>query len=178
MPIFSSLRYRNTAQASLEASEQLITFCLQSEWFALPINTIEKVIILPSIHGDPNNTGISITNYEGRELLVLDVSLRLFGKSTTSVRQENNLKTHSFKNQRYLIIVKTKTEELVGIPINSSPVIRRVPKSAFIPLPDIYLKQGNIQCLSSTMLQLADEAPIFIIEAEQLLRPEAILAQT
>lgn len=170
MPILSRLRSRRYL-AEQKSTQQLVIFRLRQEWFALPLNVIEKVVILDRIYGDPNQTGVSLTLYNNREIVVVDVGHRIFN-GATDLSDQNN---YTLMTQRYLIIVSTNSE-LIGLPVDSPPTIRRVTQSAFIPLPQAYVAQGNIRCVSSTAIQLADEPPIFILDHQLLSQPGTIVS--
>ena len=140
----------------------MITFLLGKEQFSLPIDVIQKVITLGKVYGDPQRKGISLTNYQDKELVVIDVAYRIFGLTNICDNQESN-------EIRFLLIIKNKNNDIFGLPIDSPPSIIRVPESAFVPLPDIYLSQGNIHCLSYTIIQFDNQNPCFVLDINQLL---------
>ena len=147
MTISSSRLARRLASKKQEKKQQLITFLLGKEQFSIPIDFVNKVTTLDKVYGDPQQKGVSLTNYQGRELIVIDVAQRIFGVTDIGNNQPNN-------EVRFLLILKNRDNDILGLPIDSHPSIIRVPKSAFIPLPDIYLTQGNIHCISSTIIKV------------------------
>ncbi len=161
---------RRFANRKAEASQQIITFQLQQEWFALPIESVQRVIWLDKVYGDPHRTGVSLTQYQEQELLVIDVSYRIFGQETTAI--------YITQSQRYLVVVQNAQEELVGLPIDSQPSVRRVPQSSFKPLPQSYIIQGNVRCVSSTTVQLSHQEMFFLLDPEQLTQPRKIITKT
>lgn len=165
MAIYSPLRSRRFAARQTKANIQLIGFRLRQEWFALPIDAVKKVVPLGNVYGDPQGTGISLTNYQGRELLVVDVGRRIFGDRDNSLAQSP---TSNPPEQRFLLIVRGDRDTMVGLPIDSPPSICRVPETAFTPLPEIYLDRGNIHCIASTTIQMPDRPPMFLLDAERL----------
>lgn len=169
MAILSRLRSRRFA-AEQQSTQQLVIFRLCQEWFALPLNVIEKVIAQGRIYGDPERTGVSLTLYEDREIVVVDVGHRIFNRAKDLSNHHN-----STTAQRYLIIVSTNSQ-FIGLPVDSPPTIRRVTQSAFISLPQAYIAQGNIRCVSSTAIQLAHEPLIFLIDHQQLSQPATIVS--
>ncbi|MEM8778046.1 MAG: chemotaxis protein CheW [Cyanobacteria bacterium P01_G01_bin.49] len=162
MAIYSPRLARRLRDKKTEKTQQFVCFLLAQEWFALPIDVIQKVVQLGKVYGDPQGKGISLTNYQGKELLVIDVARRIFGLSaiSSSCQDENKL--------RFLLIIQNKYNETVGLPIDSPPSIRHIPESAFLPLPEIYLTQGNIHCISSTMIEVSNQAPLFVLDVTQL----------
>jgi chemotaxis signal transduction protein len=161
------------ANKQARAVEQMIGFQLDREWFALPILAIHKVVSLNKVYGDPQNTGISISTYEGQKLLVIDVAKQIFNKQASIVQPENsNSLAQDFleiEQQRYLLILETEANNLIGLPIDSQPTMYRVETSAFKPLPDVYLEQGNIQCVSSEIIELPDLPPLFVLDPQKLI---------
>ena len=147
---------------SKKKKQQLITFLLGKEQFSIPIDFVDKVTTLDKVYGDPQQKGVSLTNYQGRELIVIDVAQRIFGVTDIGNNQPNN-------EVRFLLILKNRDNDILGLPIDSHPSIIRVPKSAFIPLPDIYLTQGNIHCISSTIIKVESQSPYFVLDINQLL---------
>ena len=162
MTISSSRLARRLASKKQEKKQQLITFLLGKEQFSIPIDFVDKVTTLDKVYGDPQQKGVSLTNYQGRELIVIDVAQRIFGVTDIGNNQPNN-------EVRFLLIFKNRDNDILGLPIDSHPSIIRVPKSAFIPLPDIYLTQGNIHCISSTIIKVENQSPYFVLDINQLL---------
>lgn len=160
MAIFSPLRSRRFAARQKEATEQILAFRLRQEWFALPIDVVQKVVLLGKVYGDPNNTGVSLTLYQERELLVIDVGHRIFGQAPSQDLTE--------EQTRYLLIVQNTKGDLVGLPVDSPPALRRVSQSAFKALPKAYLDRGNIQCISSKTIELEDGTPLFLLDRDRL----------
>ncbi|PSB02973.1 chemotaxis protein CheW [Merismopedia glauca] len=160
MTIYSPLRYRRFTASQTETIHQLIGFRLRQEWFALPINTIQKIIPLGKVYGDPKGTGISLTNYEGQEVLVIDVGYQIFG-DILSVDLDQT-------EPRFLVIIASTNGKLIGLPIDSPPSVLRVPESSLTVLPETYLERGNIKCISSTMIQMSDRPPLFLLDPNLL----------
>ncbi|OLP17826.1 hypothetical protein BST81_12225 [Leptolyngbya sp. 'hensonii'] len=158
----TSLRKSHRIARQAEATHQLIVFQMQQDWFALPIQAAQKVIPMGPTYGDPERTGVSLTRYQERELAVVDVTQRIFGQS--SQQQPGPSPT-------YLLLVQNSQGEIVGLPIVDQPSLRRVAKTAFAPLPTTYLSQGNIQCVSSVVVQLEQEPLMFLLDPEVLVRP-------
>ncbi len=165
MPILSTLRSRRFEARETDNTQQMIAFMLARDWFALPILEIQKVIPLGTISGDPSDRGIGITTYEKREVLIIDVAKKIFNQSSTSI-QESSLSDN--QPQRYLVLLKDEADNIIGLPIDSQPVLYRVSQSDFKPLPEAYLASGNIQCISSQIIDLKDHPPIFLLNRQQL----------
>jgi chemotaxis signal transduction protein len=165
MAVFSSLRSRRFARHQAEATQTLITFQLGSEGFALPIETVQKVIILDEVYGDPSGRGIGLTHYQNQEIIVIDLGYRIFGEQSQLIIPEDDP-----SKIRYLLILYNPEGALTGLPIDSAPKIRRVGKSAIQPLPDAYLKQDILGGLSSQIVYLEKELPLFLLDTLALLQ--------
>ncbi len=185
MAIYSPLRSRRLAAQQTEAIQRLITFQLRQETFALPLDRVHKVTKLDRLYGDANGTGISLTTYQGRELVVIDVGQRIFGNAPTvlpsltslpkspavtkALSKIEDLDVATTNLVRYLLILQYEDERLVGLPIDSPPSIQSVSLSAFRPLPDIYQQQSNIHCVSAVSIDRPDRPSIFLLDATLML---------
>jgi chemotaxis signal transduction protein len=164
----SPVKFRRGATRQTEKTEQLITFRLHQEWFAVPIGTVQKVVQMGKVYGDPQGTGVSLTNYQGQEILVIDVARRIFLKTSLEAQSEQPTLTNSaIADVRLMLILKSDRAEVLGLPIDSTPVMQRVPQSAYSPIPEGYISQGNVRCISSTSLQLGDRT-LFLLDVKQL----------
>lgn len=170
MAIFSSVRSQRGTNRKTEATEQLISFQLRGEWFAVPVTAVQKVIPMGKIYGDPNNTGISLALHQGQEIMVVDVGHRIFNETAQSKKlaatpaEDNAMRT----SHQCLVLVKTAEGGVVGVPIDSQPIIRRAGQSQFSPLPSSYLDRGNINCVSSMIVDDGGTEPLFLLDPEQL----------
>jgi chemotaxis signal transduction protein len=176
MAIYSPLRSRRLAAQQVEATQRLITFKLGEEMFALPMDGVHKVTKLDRLYGDPGGTGVSLTTYQGRELVVIDVGHRIFGKAPQvlppSPKKGSGMvdPTRSSDLVRYLLILQsapsdgTTEQRLVGLPIDSPPTIQSIQASAFQPLPEIYRQSSNIHCVSSFSIDMPDRPSIFLLD--------------
>ncbi len=190
MAIYSPLRSRRLAAQQTEATKRLITFKLGEGDFALPLDRVQKVTTLDRVYGDPDRTGVSLTTYQGRELVVIDVGHRIFGKAPQEILPSQQTRTSPRTTQlegdsvRYLLVLQSESVEtatglvrqLVGLPIDSPPSIQSIKLSAFQPLPEIYRKHSNIHCVSAMSVavpatngsQAAEVPSIFLLDATSI----------
>ena len=173
MAIYSPLRSRRLAAQQVEATQRLITFKLGTETFALLLASVHKVTTLARLYGDPHGTGVSLTTYQGRELVVIDVGQRIFGKPPQVLLPKQQIAgaVESPDNRdlvRYLLILQPEPTRLVGLPIDSPPSIQSIPVSAFQPLPDIYRQHSKIHCVSNLSIDLPDRPSIFLLDLDSL----------
>lgn len=161
MAILSSGRSRRGRKA--EATEQYIAFRLRQEWFGLPIGSVHRVVTMGKVFGDPSQTGVGLMRYQDQELLVIDVSQRIFAETP-----DRSGTTEQEEEQRSLIIFRTSESELVGLPIDSQPEVRRLAKSQFAPLPATYAARSKIRCLSSMMAKTKEGVSLFLLDPDQM----------
>lgn len=182
MALFSPLATRRKNRRTAEATQQLIVFRLQDENFALPIRAVQKVIPMGKIYGAPGGTGVSLTLYQDRELIVIDVERRIFrGRPSKNSLQSDlhdpadTAATDIPHIQQYILIIKSYSGQLVGLPIEKPPSLQRVPESAFTPLSASYLSEGNLRCVSALIKRNNDEPPLFLLNPDQLVQSEPTL---
>lgn len=156
----STLLRSHRANRKAESTQQLLTFQLEQEWFALSIRAVQRVVPLGKVYGDPHRKGVSLTLYQDQELLVIDAGQRIFGVPSRALVEAETLS--------YLVIVQNSQGAIAGLPIVGQPALRRVPFSAFGPLPDAYVATGNIHCVSSRMIQTGEEPLLFLLDPERL----------
>jgi chemotaxis signal transduction protein len=170
MAIYSPLRSRRlAAQDRAELTQRLITFKLGTETFALPLDRVHKVTTLDRVYGDPNDTGFSLTTYQGRELVVIDVGHRIFGRAVQILPPSlkpalGDMSDENLSVVKYLLVLQPAPDRLVGLPIDSAPSIQSIPVSAFQPLPEIYRQHSQIHCVSLLSSDTAERPAIFLLD--------------
>ncbi len=169
MAIYSPLRSRRlAAQDRAELTQRLITFKLGTETFALPLDRVHKVMTLDRVYGDPNNTGFSLTTYQGREIVVIDVGHRIFGRAVQilppSLKPTSSMSDENLSVVKYLLVLQPDPDRLVGLPIDSAPSIQSIPVSAFQPLPEIYRQHSQIHCVSALSSDTTERPAIFLLD--------------
>ncbi|WP_310427494.1 chemotaxis protein CheW [Chamaesiphon sp. VAR_48_metabat_135_sub] len=181
MAIYSPLRSRRLAAQQTEATQRSIVFKLWAETFAIPFDRVHKVTTLDAageklgqrLYGDPNDTGFSLTTYQGRELVVIDVGYQIFGKSQqallpTQPIDREIVSTRKSDLVKYLLILHLNDEEQIGLPIDSPPSIQSIQLSAFQPLPAIYRQHSNIHCVRAMSIDQPDRPSIFLLDVDSL----------
>ncbi|MEO1401546.1 MAG: chemotaxis protein CheW [Cyanobacteria bacterium J06635_1] len=174
MAIVSPRRLRRSRAHQFKKTQQLIVFQICQDWFALPIQAVARVVSLGDTYGDPHEIGASVTVHQGQEMTVLDVSRHVFGEPSHQPRYQLPPSTDEADTlSGYLIVAKTLHNTLVGLPVKAQPTVRRVPLSAFNPLPLDYVAKVNIQCVSSLVIE-PDQQPLFLLNTELLsqIRPQ------
>jgi chemotaxis signal transduction protein len=170
MAIYSPLRSRRlAARDRVEQTQRLITFKLDSETFALPLDRVHKVTTFERSYGDPNATGVSMTTYQGRELVVIDVGHRIFGRAAQILPPSpkptlTSIDREDVPTVKYLLVLQPTPNRLVGLPIDSPPSIQSLPLSAFQPLPDLYRQHSQIHCVSAFSIDTSERPAIFLLD--------------
>jgi purine-binding chemotaxis protein CheW len=152
----------------IEQTQRLITFKLDTETFALPLDRVHKVTTFDRSYGDPNATGVSLTTYQGRELVVIDVGHRIFGRAAQILPLSPKPTLGNIAGElpavRYLVVLQPAPDRLVGLPIDSPPSIQALSLSAFQPLPDLYRQHSQIHCVSAFSIAISERPAIFLLD--------------
>lgn len=162
MPLTTSLKSRRKSRnAPTQApAQQFLKFEIAQHQFALPITQVLKVIPLTTIYGDPTGRGIGLVNYQGQEILVLDIEKILF---------LHNLNPKKTPYQFLLTLQTPDHDEAIGIPIFAPPTLIRINPALITPLPKNYQAWGNIQGVSTLMVDSqTPSAPTFLIDIGQV----------
>ncbi len=184
--MLSSLKSQQYKTRVAQKTRQVIAFQIREEWFALPIGAVHKVVPMSNTYGDPLGSGMSIMVFQGQELGVLDVERKIFGKplpqenlllapsltadtdTDTSFSLLPQTETPKIQTPEYLIILQNTQGNIVGLPIDSSPLVRRFPDSSFAPLPNGFVSQTNIQCVHLLIIRADYQPPLFVLNPDQL----------
>jgi purine-binding chemotaxis protein CheW len=158
------------ARDRIEQTQRLITFKLDTETFALPLDRVHKVTTFDRSYGDPNATGVSLTTYQGRELVVIDVGHRIFGRAAQILPLSpkptlGNIAHGGLPAVKYLVVLQPAPDRLVGLPIDSPPSIQALSLSAFQPLPDLYRQHSQIHCVSAFSIATSERPAIFLLDS-------------
>ncbi|NET31401.1 MAG: chemotaxis protein CheW [Cyanothece sp. SIO1E1] len=174
------IKSRRTAKHKTKDRLQVIAFCLRQTWFALPVQSVRKVIPLGAIYGVTQRGHVGLTRYQNQEIPVIDVEERIFGATPTptstssALALTNTLSSATLEQQRCLLVIPS-SQELIGLPLNFQPTLRRVPQSAFSLLSPTYLNDSNIRCVNALIMLDPDEPPLFWLDLNQLLQSQANL---
>jgi chemotaxis signal transduction protein len=145
-----------------EVIHRTIVFKLRTETFALPLDRIHKAVAMSNVYGSPEDTGVGLTIYQGREIAVIDVGQKIFNDAP------DNLDA-STQHDRFLILLHDSQQRLVALPIDSPPSILSLRASSLRPLPEVYLDRGKIKCVSSLAIaEDEQQPPIFLLDSEFL----------
>ena len=169
MAIYSPLRTRRLAAQQAVATQRMIIFQLRQETFAIPLDQVSKATTFDRLYGDANHAGVTLTTHQGRELLAIDVGAKIFGDPATVLPPLKSLPMATDNNVNHLLIFQREDNQLIGLPIDSSPSIRSIAASAFRPLSNIDSQYSNLHCVRAISIDRPDAA------AQQLPPPASIL---
>ncbi len=166
MALTTSLKSRRKSRnAPTQApAQQFLKFEIAQHQFALPITQVLKVIPLTTIYGDPTGRGIGLVNYQGQEILVLDIEKFLLPHRPSSRKTP----------YQFLLILQSADpdhSEPMGIPILAPPQLIRIQAEQITPLPKNYLSWGEIHGVSTLLVpaQAPTDEPLFLIDVNQIL---------
>ncbi len=120
--------------------------------FALPITAVLKAITCPPIKWVVES-GIGITDVDSQNITVLDLRHHFF--SSNPERKENSISDPMVNSDQFLILLKTRTEEMCGIPVAHPPILTDIPLSAIRPVPLSYREAAGLS-LASHMAILSE----------------------
>ncbi len=120
--------------------------------FALPITAVLKAITCPPVKWVVDS-GIGMADVDSQNVTVLD--LRHHFLNSNPKRQETSISDQVVNSDQFLILLKTRTDELCGIPVAHPPVLTDIPLSAIRPVPLSYRQAAGLS-LASHMAILSE----------------------
>jgi purine-binding chemotaxis protein CheW len=163
----SSSRLRRFRIHQAIATQQVLVFALRQHQFALPAQVVNKVVVLNNFYRSIPNSTAGFTLYQGEEIPVIDLQQRIFGQPADAATP---LEVEAIAQPAYLVVVQNLQNELVGLPLDLQPRLRRIPESAFSPLSSTFLAEGHFRCTTALIMPTQDEPPIFLLNLSQLLQ--------
>jgi chemotaxis signal transduction protein len=155
----TSVRARRFAARHAETFHPTIVFSLRSRWFALPIESVERVMVLESVLPHPFDPRVGLARYQEREIPVIDAGEAIFGPGPAPPE---------FVGKRYLAIVRREIAE-IALALDSPPGIRRFRGSAFVPRTDDPSETIPARGLDTVAIRTDDYPPIFLLDVRRLL---------
>ncbi|MGF1537501.1 MAG: chemotaxis protein CheW [Elainellaceae cyanobacterium] len=167
---------RRSRRLKAEANQQLISFAVRGQQFAVPVGLVTKVTTVDQIYGGLEDDKPGLALYLDRQIPVINLGRRLF-LTALPLLPEVTSSASQAPVLRYLLVVQSLTHELVGLLVETQPALIRVPTSAFAPVPTTYIESGNIRYIGA-VINLKASPPIFLINIGELLQPQRpLLAQ-
>lgn len=169
---------------SIAVTQQVIIFSLQQEQFALPLALVVKVMAVDHLYAQVGGSETALAFAQNQDIPVIAIHQRIFGSSKgrlgnlSGVEGDRPALASSSEQivARFLLLVYDMYGELIGLPLDSPPALRRVPESAFKPISTTYQNTGSIRCLAGLIVLQPDSRPIFLLNLAQLLQPQHALS--
>jgi purine-binding chemotaxis protein CheW len=157
------LQSRDTKRLNARAVKsflKLVVFSIGNLNLALPIESVYKVVNRTPVYGSGLKP-VGVAHVGDGEITVVDLYQRFFRASQFSESVRGG----------YLVIVKSQTGELYGIPVADTPVLLEVPLSQIRVLPESYRRADTLDVASHVAVipQEAGALTIFLLDVELLL---------
>ena len=140
--------------------------------FALPVETVLKVINCPPINWVVDS-GIGMADFGSQTVTVVDWCRQFL--LTNPKRQEERNAEQVANSYRFLILLKTPTEELCGIPVANPPLLTDIPLSTVRPVPPSYRQAARLNLVShmAVLSETQEERPlkVFLLGMSKILTP-------
>jgi chemotaxis signal transduction protein len=166
MATLSSLRSRRFANRAAEVTVQLIAFRLRQDWFALPIDAVQRVASVQSGDRISNESGVMVNLVDQQALNLIDVDQRIFEQAGVSPKRANL--SAETQQDHCFIILQPQEGETFGFPIDSRPQLRRIPQSLIIPLSSTHPAYKQLKSVNFITNQTEDTQPLFLLDPAQL----------
>lgn len=152
----------------------MITFPVRQNWFALPIQLAQKVV--PLAH-PKDRQGLGLMQIEGQQVPLLDLTPYIYRDSPQaalpgSAQEGGGLSLPPQVDDQHVLILRLpQTDGVLGLVISQTPVLRRVPQTAFGPIPAAFLSLSQMRCINAVISLSEREAPIFLLDLAQIVPP-------
>jgi purine-binding chemotaxis protein CheW len=120
---------------------------------ALPVEAVFKAISCPPINWAVDS-GIGMADLGAENVTV--VNLRQHFLQATSASQEEKKSSPVANSDNFLILLRTATGELCGIPVSKPPTLTDIPVSTIVPVPLSYRELAGLSW-ASHMAMLSDK---------------------
>lgn len=162
MPAISSLRSQRLSELQPDIAQQYVAFRLRLAWFILPIDSIYRVISLEK--------HIPKITFSGQNVPAIDLGRVLFGQTKVPLNSIPQLVVSGavVVSKPSLIIVRSQTEDLIGLLSNSQPALQRVSQDEIVALPQTYSQRWKVDFISSMTLPSEERPSLFVIDSDRL----------
>ncbi|MDJ0747138.1 MAG: hypothetical protein QNJ32_27870 [Xenococcaceae cyanobacterium MO_167.B27] len=127
----------------------------QSDYlFAFPVQAVLKAITCPPINWVADS-GIGMTDFGSQNVTVVDLRQQFL--FSNSKKQEARNSEPVAAPHRFLILLKTQTQELCGIPVADPPTLTDIPLSTIRTVPLSYRQVAGLSW--ATHMAILSETP-------------------
>jgi chemotaxis signal transduction protein len=165
MATLSSLRSRRFANRVAEATVQLIAFRLRQDWFALPMEAVQRVASAQPGDSISSESGVTANLVDLQGLNIIDVNQRIFAADISPDRADL---LSELQQDHCFIILRPQAGETFGLPIDSRPQLRRIPQSLIIPFSSTHPAHKKLKSVDFIVNQTEDAEPLFLLNPAQL----------
>jgi len=163
MPSITSLRSNRLSQLRPNNGKQYVAFRLRIAWFILPIASIYR--LMPLEEKIPKLTAL------GQNVPLIDLGRVLFGQTKVNKDDIPKLSVGGaiVSSKPSLVIIRNQAEDLVGLLINSQPVMQLLTEDEIVALPQTYSQRWKVDFIPSMTLPSSDRPSLFLIDSNRLI---------
>lgn len=170
---------------------QMITFLVRQDWFALPIQVAQKVVPLAAVRSSTGSQGQGLILVDQQRLPTIDLEQHIYrdlplppligptaaaaaagptplAANVVAFPQPSEIPD----DPRHVLIVRLpQMSESLGLVVSQTPMLQRVPETAFSPVSTTFLALSQLRCVNAVISLAGQEAPIFLLDMTQVLPP-------
>lgn len=148
-----------------EPTLRLITFQLRQNWFCLPLELARKVV--------PYQTETSTNGFlrlQEETIPLLDVARLIYTNTPQLPAASPSEPVETISSiATNVLIADLPRQGTIGLLIEGTPAMRRVTRSAFAPVPPMYVTMNHMQGINVLVSEQDAEPPMFLLELEKLM---------
>jgi len=169
MSRLSSLALNRAANHEVEIKQQLVAFWIRQAWFALPITSISRTIVV--------DQDVPVVTQGGAKIPVAAIEAKLFTSQQPLLAVSLIFGAANISSKRSLIIVKDSMKQQAVMVVDSQPVLQRISPSEFLPIAYSSRAELNTEFVNtefiSSIVPAKDHAPEMFV-----LNPDVIVGLT
>jgi chemotaxis signal transduction protein len=166
MATVSSLRSRRFANRVVEATQPFIAFSLRQVWFALPLQTVLRVVTLNSVDQNSELSSLKVTVTDPQPLKLIDVGPQIFAGLIAFSNEEN---APAPQQNQYIIVIQGAQGQILGIPINSRPQLHRIlPSRIILVSPFNHPTYQKLRCVSAMVEATVDVPTLLLLDVDKI----------
>jgi chemotaxis signal transduction protein len=178
MAIVSPLRARRNAKRPVESTQQMITFCLRQQWFALPMAVVKRVSTLHSSANGSSKQLETVASEEDTELIKINAEQTIFLKARSIFNSQAQARSQSSNFQestiqepdRFSIVFQTSNGMFYALTISSAPKMQRISPESIVPFSSTDMSIEPMECISGVVKQTDNLKTLYLLNPEQLCR--------
>lgn len=178
MAIVSPLRARRNAKRPVESTQQMITFCLRQQWFALPMAVVKRVSTLQSAANSSSQQLGTVASEEDAELIKINAEQTIFLKARSIFNSQAQARSQASNIQasntqepdRFSIVFQTPNGMFYALTISSAPKMQRISPESIVPFSPTDLSIEPMECISGVVKQIDNLQTLYLLNPEQLCR--------